>query len=183
MPRHCLDPRRVLAASHGESLREDEKEHLETCRTCGEELAEARRIAFLVRDLGLAERSSQAAPRLWHEVESRLDAPGLRAQMPLPLAGLSRLALEILNPRVATAWAVGLAGLLFGIWLAPRSPSTQAQEPYSWSNLVEDRISLSAVYESSFPVQGDGSDSRGPTEASSDDSSTAGATPVNGARP
>lgn len=174
MRRLCLDSLRILAASRGEALLAEEQEHLKTCEACQKELAEQQRITWLLNDLGQAERAGLAPERLWQRIESDLEKPTLLTRLPLPLAAASRLAQEVLKPAVAAAWGVGIAGLLFGIWLAPRSPSAQADAPYGASSLVEGEVSLSAVYENSFNVEEDetqlpaeegiGSDSSGSEE-------------------
>lgn len=147
----CLEPSRFLAVCAGEDLQAEERQHLDGCVRCQEALAQTQRLAELLKELGQAERNSPATAALWHRIESRLDAPDSLSRLPLPLAGFSRLAEELFKPAVVAAWAVGIVGLLFGIWLAPRSPALQPDDSYPWSSLVEDRVSLSAVYESSFP--------------------------------
>jgi len=185
MHRPCLDAPRILAASKGEALGADEQQHLEACARCQEGLAEVLRITVLLKNLGEAERGSLAPGRLWPGVEARLEAPGLTARLPLSLAGLSRLTQEVLRPSVAAAWAAGVVGLLFGIWLAPRSPSVEPEEPYNWSSLVEDRVSLSAVYESSFGGEASGVEWEPEREApaSGDDSSGTGESRQDGGQP
>lgn len=147
----CFDPSRLLALCTGGDLQTEERQHLDGCVRCQEALAQTQELADLLKELGQAERSSHTAAALWHRVESRLDAPDSLSRLPLPLAGFSRLVEELFKPAVVAAWAVGIVGLLFGIWLAPRSPALQPDDSYPWSSLVENRVSLSAVYESSFP--------------------------------
>ena len=177
MNRSCLDPQRLQSAAQGQALDAGDEKHLETCATCQEAVREARWLAQLLEGMGQTERdSTTTGAALWRDLEPRLESPGLLTRLPLSLAGLSRLAHEALKPAVAAAWAVGVVGLLLGIWLAPRSPASQPQEPYTWSSLVENPASLSALYEDSF----DGSipDDASIPPAIGDDSS--GAEPASG---
>jgi len=137
------------------------REHLLHCADCALESKELERLAGLLSDLGQAEsREHDSDPALWTALAARLDAPGWRERLPLPVAGVSRLAGALRQPAVAGAWAMGIAGLLLGLWLGRATAVMEEPQSYPETTLVDDaQGGVAALFTASFAEEDDGLDS------------------------
>ena len=126
--------------------------HFRRCEHCSFEFNHLKKLAGLLRDLGHGDSDAHAASaELWTTLVARLDAPRRRDTLPLPFAGVSRLAGALAKPAVAAAWATGIAGVLVGLWLGHASSGLESTASYAESNLIEEsETGVAATFATSF---------------------------------
>ncbi len=128
----------------------DTARHVAGCEHCTSTMHELRRVASLLTALGRAESRAHVAP-LWTAVESQLDTPSWRHRVPLAILDGSRLVGVFTQPKVAAAWAMCIAGIASGVWLARVDGNGSSSFSYSESSLADETAAgLADLYAESF---------------------------------
>ena len=161
----CPSLEALQAAAESRTAPSSILDHIRGCSSCLETTEALAGLSPILSELARA-AGGDSAPDIWTGVAGRLEHPGLIERLPLRVAGSARVAMEFARPAVATAVAVGLAGLAAGAWLgltSQRPVDASASDPFGVSSLVDDPgDGLASTYALSFASAERGSEAGDP---------------------